>query len=41
MEKNHGKIGWGRWIALAAVPTLVIMVVTTGLVMLKGHFGWY
>lgn len=41
MEKNHGKIGWGRWIAMAAVPTLIIMVMTTGLVMLKGHFGWY
>ena len=41
MEKNHGKIGWGRWMALAAVPTLIIMVVATGLVMLKGHFGWY
>jgi Na+/H+ antiporter NhaD/arsenite permease-like protein len=41
MEKNYGKIGWGRWIALAAVPTLVIMVVATGLVMLKGHIGWY
>ena len=41
MEKNHGKIGWGRWIAMAAVPTLIIMAMTTGLVMLKGHFGWY
>lgn len=41
MEKNHGKIGWGRWMALAVVPTLIIMVVVTGLVMLKGHLGWY
>ena len=41
MEKNHGKVGWKRWIMLAAAPTLAVMLVATGLVMLKRHFGWY
>ncbi len=41
MEKNHGKVGWKRWIMLTAAPTLAVMLVATGLVMLKGHFGWY
>jgi Na+/H+ antiporter NhaD/arsenite permease-like protein len=41
MEKHHGKVGWKRWITLAAVPTLAVMLVATGLVMLKGQFGWY
>jgi Na+/H+ antiporter NhaD/arsenite permease-like protein len=41
VEKNHGKIGWKRWVTMALVPTLIVMVFATAMVMLKGHIGWY
>jgi Na+/H+ antiporter NhaD/arsenite permease-like protein len=41
MEKNHSKIGWKRWIGTAMVPTLVTMVLATGIVVLKSYVGWY
>jgi hypothetical protein len=41
VEKNHGHIGWKRWIGTAIVPTLVTMVLATGMVMWKSYVGWY
>jgi Na+/H+ antiporter NhaD/arsenite permease-like protein len=41
VEKNHGHIGWKRWIGTAIVPTLVTMVIATGMVMWKSYVGWY
>jgi Na+/H+ antiporter NhaD/arsenite permease-like protein len=36
MEKNHGRVGWKRWMLIAVVPTLLAMVLASGLLMLKG-----
>jgi Na+/H+ antiporter NhaD/arsenite permease-like protein len=41
MERNHGSIGWKRWLILAGPPTVLIMVLASLLVVLKGHIGWY
>ena len=41
VEKHHGHIGWKRWIGTAIVPTLVTMVLATGMVMWKSYVGWY
>ncbi|MBI5301405.1 MAG: anion permease [Chloroflexi bacterium] len=41
MERNHGPIGWKRWIWIAVPPTLIAMILASALVMLKGHVGWY
>lgn len=41
MEHHHGKIGWKRWVLIAALPTFAAMVLASGLVMLKGQIGWY
>jgi Na+/H+ antiporter NhaD/arsenite permease-like protein len=41
MEHNHGKIGWKRWVLIAALPTMIAMLLVTGLMFLKGHIGWY
>jgi Na+/H+ antiporter NhaD/arsenite permease-like protein len=41
VEKNHGKIGWKRWVTMALIPTLIVMIFATAMVMLKGHIGWY
>jgi Na+/H+ antiporter NhaD/arsenite permease-like protein len=41
VEKNHGKIGWKRWFTMALVPTLIVMIFATVMVMFKGHIGWY
>lgn len=41
LERTQGKVGWGRWIAIAAPATLLAMVLTTGLLYLKGISGWY
>ncbi|CAG0930096.1 putative transporter [Thermoflexales bacterium] len=41
VEKNHGKIGWKRWVTMALVPTLIVMIFATAMMMLKGHIGWY
>lgn len=41
MERNHVKVGWKRWLALAVPPTLLAMMVASLLVAAKGHFGWY
>lgn len=41
VEKNHGHIGWKRWIGTAMIPTLVTMMLATGMIMWKSHVGWY
>ncbi len=41
LEHHHGKIGWKRWVLVAALPTFAAMLLATGLVMLKGQLGWY
>lgn len=41
MERHHGHVGWKRWIIIAVPPTLLVMVLTSGLVVLKGNIGWY
>jgi Na+/H+ antiporter NhaD/arsenite permease-like protein len=41
MEHNHGSIGWKRWIGIALPPTIIVMVLASLLVFLKGHIGWY
>lgn len=41
MERNHGTIGWKRWLLLAGPPTALVMILTTLLVIFKGHIGWY
>jgi len=41
MEKHHGPVGWKRWILIAMPPTLLVMVLASGLIMLKGVTGWY
>lgn len=41
LEKNHGPIGWKRWLAVAVPPTLLTMVLGSAMLWLKGHFGWY
>ena len=41
MERNHGAIGWKRWLTLAAPPTLIAMMMASLLIILKGHIGWY
>ncbi len=41
MEKNHGSIGWKRWLVVAAPPTVLVMIFASLSVLLKGHFGWF
>jgi len=41
MERNHGSIGWKRWLIVAVPPTILIMIVASLMVMLKGQIGWH
>jgi len=41
MEHNHGSIGWKRWITIALPPTIIVMILASLLIFLKGHIGWY
>ena len=41
MERNHGTIGWKRWLIVAGPPTVLIMIIASLLVMFKGQIGWY
>ena len=41
MERNHGSIGWKRWLIVAVPPTILAMIFASTLIMLKGRFGWY
>jgi Na+/H+ antiporter NhaD/arsenite permease-like protein len=41
MERNHGTIGWKRWLLLAGPPTALVMILASLLVIFKGQIGWY
>ncbi len=41
MERNHGTIGWKRWLGAAVPPTLLIMIFASVAVMAKGYIGWH
>jgi Na+/H+ antiporter NhaD/arsenite permease-like protein len=41
MERNHGSIGWKRWLGAAVPPTLLIMIFASVAVMAKGYIGWH
>ncbi|HKZ69892.1 MAG TPA: SLC13 family permease [Anaerolineales bacterium] len=41
MEKHHGPVGWKRWLSIAAPPTLIVMILASALVFVKGQIGWY
>jgi len=41
MEKHHGPVGWKRWVIIAVPPTLMAMILASGLIMLKSQIGWY
>lgn len=41
MEKNHGSIGWKRWLTIAVPPTLAIMIFASFSVLFKGQIGWF
>ena len=41
MERNHGSIGWKRWLVAAVPPTILIMIFASLAVMLKGQIGWH
>jgi Na+/H+ antiporter NhaD/arsenite permease-like protein len=41
MERNHGSIGWKRWLIVAVPPTILAMIFASVLIALKGRFGWY
>ena len=41
MERNHGSIGWKRWLIIAVPPTILAMIVASLLLVLKGRIGWY
>ncbi len=41
LERNNGKVGWGRWLIYAAPATLLAMVLISGMLYLKSVTGWY
>lgn len=41
MERNHGSIGWKRWLIAAVPPTILIMIFASVAVMAKGYIGWH
>jgi len=41
MERNHGTIGWKRWLIVAVPPTILAMIFVSFLLLLKSHYGWY
>lgn len=41
LEHFYGKIGWWRWIKMAAPPTLAAMFVASAFLYLKYITGWY
>ena len=41
MERNHGSIGWKRWLTVAVPPTILIMIFASLAVMAKGFIGWH
>ena len=41
MERNHGTIGWKRWLFSAVPPTLIVMVFASLAVIMKSYIGWH
>lgn len=41
MERNHGAIGWKRWLGAAVPPTLIVMVFASFAMILKSQTGWH
>jgi Na+/H+ antiporter NhaD/arsenite permease-like protein len=41
MERNHGTIGWKRWLLVAVPPTIIIMIFASLFVLFKGNIGWH
>ena len=41
MEKNHGSIGWKRWLLIAVPPTMLAMIFASFSVLFKGQIGWF
>jgi len=41
MERNHGAIGWKRWIFSAVPPTLIVMLFASFAMILKNQIGWH
>ena len=41
MERNHGSIGWKRWLGAAVPPTLLIMIFASVALMAKAFIGWH
>jgi Na+/H+ antiporter NhaD/arsenite permease-like protein len=41
VERDHGKVGWKRWIIVAVPPTLLAMGLASVLLLLKSRWGWY
>lgn len=41
VERSHGRVGWKRWLLLAAPPTLLVMGMASVLLLLKSQTGWY
>jgi Na+/H+ antiporter NhaD/arsenite permease-like protein len=41
MEHNHGSVGWKRWLLIAVPPTILVMLIASLMVFLKGQVGWY
>ncbi len=41
LERHHGKVGWKRWLILAVPVTLLVMIVSSLLLLLKFSIHWY
>ncbi|HKG53341.1 MAG TPA: SLC13 family permease [Anaerolineales bacterium] len=41
MERNHGTIGWKRWLLSAVPPTLVVMLFASFALIMKSYSGWH
>lgn len=41
MERNHGSIGWKRWLGAAVPPTILVMIFASFAVMAKAYIGWH
>ena len=41
MERNHGSIGWKRWLLVAVPPTILIMIFASLVMIVKGNIGWH
>jgi Na+/H+ antiporter NhaD/arsenite permease-like protein len=41
MERNHGTIGWKRWLLVAVPPTVLAMIFASFAIVAKGYIGWH